>query len=162
MDIYFLRHGEAGKKAEWSGDDRDRPLTPDGRERMVASAAGLAALDLGVERIVTSPLLRARETAEIAARALGLQAQLDDRLAPGFGPRELAALMADNAGRKALILVGHEPDFSETISFCIGGGRIDCKKGAVARVEIVESAGALRGTLLWLAPPRLLAGLTRS
>ncbi len=158
MDLYFLRHGEAGKKDDWTGQDRERPLTEEGIERMKEVASTIAAMRLGVELILSSPLVRAQQTAEIVARALRPHALLraDARLAPGFGSDELAQVIRENNDRKALMLVGHEPDFTETIAACIGGGRIECRKGGLARVEIADIA-TLHGTLLWLIPPRVLA-----
>jgi phosphohistidine phosphatase len=158
MELYFLRHGEAGKKDEWDGDDAERPLNKEGVARMKREAAAMAGLDLGLELIITSPLVRARQTADIVARELGMQKSLviDDRLAPGFGRDGLVQLLKKYASRKSLLLVGHDPDFSETIAATIGGGRVECKKGGFARVDIDDPA-TLRGTLIWLMPPRVLA-----
>jgi phosphohistidine phosphatase len=158
MELYFLRHGEAGKKDEWEGEDTERPLNKEGTARMKREAAAIASLDLGLELIITSPLVRARQTADVVARELGMQKSLviDDRLAPGFGRDALVQLLKKHAGRKSLMFVGHDPDFSETIAACIGGGRLECKKGGLARVDI-DDPTALRGTLIWLVPPRVLA-----
>jgi phosphohistidine phosphatase len=156
MQVYFLRHGEAEKKGQ--GEDAERPLSKDGIARMKEEAAAIAGFDLGIDLIITSPLVRARQTADIMARELHLRDTLaiDDRLAPGFGRDALVTVLKKHTGRKSLMLVGHEPDFSETIAACIGGGRIECGKGGLARVDI-DDPSTLRGTLLWLIPPRLLA-----
>lgn len=158
MELYFLRHGEAGKKDEWEGEDSERPLSKEGIARMKLEASAISHLDLGLELILTSPLVRARQTADIVARELDLRDSLviDDRLAPGFGRDALAQVVKKYSDRKALMLVGHDPDFSETIAACIGGGRLECKKGGFARVDIDDPA-TLRGTLMWLVPPRVLA-----
>jgi phosphohistidine phosphatase len=156
MQVYFLRHGEAEKKGQ--GEDSERPLSKDGIARMKEEAAAIAGLDLGIELIIASPLVRARQTADIVAGAFRPREMLaiDDRLAPGFGWDALVQVLKKHAGRKSLMLVGHEPDFSETIAACIGGGRVECGKGGLARVDIGDLS-TLRGTLLWLIPPRLLA-----
>ena len=158
MVVYFLRHGEAGKKDEWQGDDSERPLNKEGMERMKQEAAAIARLDLGLDLIITSPLVRARQTADIVARELHMRESLaiDDRLAPGFGREAFAQILKKHSARKALMLVGHEPDFSEVIAASIGGGSIECKKGGLARIDIADPA-TLRGVLLWLIPPRVLA-----
>ena len=158
MDIYFLRHGEAGKSGGGRGGDAERPLTEEGVARMEREAALIATLRLGLDLIITSPLVRAQQTAEIVARELRLLDTLaiDDRLAPGFGPNELRALLREHRANTALLLVGHEPDFSQTIAACIGGGRIECKKGGLARVDF-DDPDALSGRLVWLLPPRVLA-----
>jgi phosphohistidine phosphatase len=157
MDVYFLRHADAGRKEAWSGPDSARPLSKEGIEQARQAAAAVAALQPGIQLIISSPLLRARQTAELFSAAQKPRAELreDERLAPGFGRDELAELVRENAGLASLMLVGHEPDFSLTIAACIGGGRVECKKGGVARVEIDESP-SLKGTLVWLLPPKVL------
>lgn len=158
MEIYFLRHGEAGKSSGGRGGDAERPLTEEGVARMEREAGLIATLRLGLDLIMTSPLVRAQQTAEIVARELHLLDALviDDRLAPGFGPKELRAILREHRANTALMLVGHEPDFSSIIAACIEGGRIECKKGGLARVDL-DDPDALSGRLVWLLPPRVLA-----
>jgi phosphohistidine phosphatase len=158
MDLYFLRHGDALGKEEWKGDDNARALSDEGVARMRREAKTLAALSLGISLIVSSPLIRAVKTAEIVAAALGLKDSLliDKRLSPGFDPPALREILSDHAEVGALMLVGHEPDFGETIAACIGGGRVECKKGGLARLDITDPLRP-RGALLWLLPPRVLA-----
>jgi len=157
-ELYFLRHGDAGSRDTWSGRDADRPLSAEGAARMEREASAFALLRTSVAVVLTSPLVRARQTAQIVALKLGLQHSLreDDRLSPGFGPSELSAILEDHREPGGLLLVGHEPDFSTVISACIGGGRVECKKGGIARVDL-RSPPALSGTLVWLLPPRVLA-----
>lgn len=155
MKIFFLRHGLAGNRAEWKGDDAARPLTDEGIEKTKRTAATLADLDLGLEVIITSPLVRARQTAEIVANKLKVKLVEDARLAPGFDEKKLRALLSDYADANALMVVGHEPDFSETISALIGGGNIVCKKGGLALVNLPDTSK--RGELVWLIPPKVLA-----
>lgn len=158
MDLYFLRHGDAGKKESWQGPDSERPLSEEGIDQARATASVLAALKPGITLILSSPFVRARQTAEILAQAMDPRAELrdDDRLAPGFGRDEAAELIRENAGIAAMMLVGHEPDFSRAISACIGGGRVDLGKGALALVRLEETP-SLKGALLWLVPPKVLA-----
>jgi len=157
MRLYFLRHGIAEEREQWTGDDALRPLTSKGRERLEEVAAFLAGRRLGIGAIVTSPLVRCRQTAEIVARGLGISERLveDVRLAPGLGPGALVTLLRPRADEEALLLVGHEPDFSETIGALIGGGRVVCKKGCVACVNLPDP-GRLEGELEWLLQPSLL------
>jgi len=158
MELYFLRHGLAENRSEWKGDDAERPLTEEGVRRMERSAAMIARLGLELDAILTSPLARARQTALIAADALEARGKvlIDRRLDPGFDRERLAAILRDHSSAKALMLVGHEPGFSETISALIRGGRIVCKKGGLACVKLHDVTN-LNGELLWLIPPRLLA-----
>jgi len=156
MNLYFLRHGLAEDRNEWKDDDAKRPLTNEGREKMKRTAITLAALDLGLEVIISSPLVRAKQTAEIVARKLNCPLVQDPRLEPGFNDDQLHKVLLDHPDANTMMLVGHEPDFSETISALVGGGRIVCKKGGLALVEI-PNAHSKPGELVWLVPPKVLA-----
>ncbi|MGA2479652.1 MAG: phosphohistidine phosphatase SixA [Spirochaetia bacterium] len=158
MEVYFLRHGEAGKSSRGQGGDAARQLTEEGIARMEREAAFISALRLRLDAILTSPLVRAQQTAEIVARELRLLDALavDERLSPGFGPKELGGIVREHRAAAALMLVGHEPDFSAAIAACIGGGRVECKKGALARVDF-DTPDLSSGVLVWLLPPRVLA-----
>jgi len=154
--VHFLRHGLAEERETWSGDDSQRPLTEKGKKKLVMLAGVLRDLNLNLDLILTSPYLRAAQTAEIVARELGIPAILleDSRLEPGFSEQELAAILNDHANAKSIMLVGHEPDFSETVSALIGGGRLTFKKAGLACVEMI-SLSPPQGDLVWLVPPRL-------
>ena len=153
MQLIFLRHGPAGSRAEWAGPDAERPLTDDGRVVVARVAALLARSGLRPDALITSPLVRARETAEIAAAALGCPELLteDARLAKGLDRKRLAGLVTEHTGARVVVLVGHEPDFSATIAE-LTGGVVTFKKAGVARVDLDEQT--MRGTLVWLLPPR--------
>ena len=157
MRIYFLRHGRALPRTEWKGDDAERPLSAEGAEAMEREGQAIARLDLAPDAIITSPLARAERTAEIVATHLDMRGRLarDERLAPGFGAKQLAEIVRENPEATALMLVGHEPDFSTIISALIGGGDVACRKGGLARVDLTESS-AKRGQLVWLIPPSAL------
>ena len=157
MKLYFLRHGIAAAREEWSGDDAERPLTAQGRKCMEHEAKALAKLGIEPDRIVTSPLKRAKETAQIVAERLGLEDHLaeDQRLAEGFDAGMLTEMLRTYGDVDCLMLVGHEPDFSRTVGQLIGGGRIDLKKGGIARVDLAD-ATAREGELVWLLPPKVL------
>ena len=156
MRLFFLRHGLADRSA-WDGEDYLRPLTPEGIDRMQRSSRRIAKLNLALDHIISSPLTRARQTAEIAAEELGIIDLLveDDRLEPGFNIYHLAEIIKEYPDADALMFVGHEPDFSMMIERLIGGGSIVCKKGSLARVDLTDS-GPLSGELVWLIPPKAL------
>ncbi len=156
MKLFFLRHGLAGDRSEWKGDDAERPLTSEGKDKIKRTAATLDELDLGLDVIITSPLVRARQTAEIVAQKLDCRLVEDKRLASGFNVDKLHAILLDHSSAETIMLVGHEPDFSVTISAVTGGGHIVCKKGGLALVEL-PNARSRRGELVWLLPPKMLA-----
>ena len=155
MILYFLRHGLAGVRQEWKGDDARRPLTKKGIKNMRTQAKTLARLDLQLDVIITSPLTRAFQTADIVAGALKMVEQLkpDEHLTPGFGRDALEQVLADYPAAKNIMLVGHEPDFSLTIRALIGGGTVILKNGGLARVDITAT-DPLQGDLVWLLPPK--------
>lgn len=157
MRLYLLRHGKAESRAEWRGDDAARPLTAEGEAAMRREAQALRAMDLALDAIVTSPLARARRTAEIVADELGLSGRLteDERLAPGFDMARLEQLLAALGPAENVMVVGHEPDFSETVAELVGGGDAVMKKGGLARVDVAAVAAG-GGRLVWLLTPSLL------
>jgi phosphohistidine phosphatase len=154
MFLYFLRHGVAEERETWSADDALRPLTKKGESKLNDLADLLKKIDFQTDLIVTSTYRRAEQTAEIIARRLESLDRLveDRRLEPGFGPAELTEIVRDHPGVQSMLLVGHEPDFSETVSNLIGGGRLVFKKGGLAKVEVFSQL-PLRGELAWLIAP---------
>lgn len=160
--LYLLRHGRADREA-WSGPDELRPLTPEGRRRMQQQARVLAGLALGLERIVTSPLTRARQTAEIVADGLRLRDQLliDEGLAFGSDFTQFAAVLDANEAASTLMLVGHEPDFSAHLGRLIGArpDGVEIKKGALACLTVQRGPKGWQGELRWLLPANLLLSL---
>jgi phosphohistidine phosphatase len=145
MTLLLLRHGDA---QEGNGDDDARRLTPKGERQAVAAGKALAALGHGVDACLSSPRVRAAETARLACRALGIEFELTDELRGGpFDGPGLAA------GRGSVLFVGHEPDFSDEVAR-LAGGRVKMKKGGLA---ILEGA-----TLLALLRPKELAAIAES
>ena len=150
MELYFLRHGEADWP-NWNKPDDERPLTKRGKKEMRELGKFLGRLGVRPNMIVTSPLPRAAQTAEIAADYLRTKLRKDELLAPGFGMTELrTALKRHHA--KVLMLVGHEPDFTNIISE-LTGASLKLSKAGVALVEINPEFE--EGKLLWLFPPKL-------
>jgi phosphohistidine phosphatase len=157
QQLYLLRHADAGDPDAWRGDDAVRPLSDKGRRQAQRLGSLLAALGFEPDAILTSPKLRAAETAELVAGALGRKAEVDDRLAAGFGPESLAAIVAGADGARRIVLVGHDPDFSDVLSTLVGT-EIAMKKGALARVDLMGGIGPGSGTLRWLLPPDAVPG----
>lgn len=128
--LWLLRHGEA--EPHDARPDDERRLTPRGEDQSRAAGRALAALQVGFQAVFTSPKVRALDTARLACESLGIQPVADDSLASGFDERAARELAA--AGDRVLV-VGHEPDFSQVVHD-ITGGRIELKKGGIAGLRI--------------------------
>jgi phosphohistidine phosphatase len=159
MRLHFLRHGIA-EEHRLGLSDSLRKLTPEGIKEMRLVARGMKSLDLKLDAIYTSPLVRARETAQIAAEALGLEdvVQEAEALACGCGFGELADLLSRIRPEGRVLLVGHEPDFSTLVGQLIGGGSVRMRKAALACVETSMVRPGV-GELLWLLSPGHLRAL---
>jgi phosphohistidine phosphatase len=153
MRLYFLRHGLADWPDWDPARDHERPLTKEGLKKMKEQAKTLADLGLQIDAILSSPYTRAFQTADIVAGKLGREVKTEPLLAPGFNTDKLAKIVAPLSDIQALLLVGHEPSFSTVIAEIIGGGRVQMKKGALARVDVNSE---LRGELVWLLQPKIL------
>jgi phosphohistidine phosphatase len=149
MQLYFLRHGEADWPG-WTKPDDERPLTDFGKKEVRQVAKLLNRLKVKPDLIVTSPLPRALQTAEVAAEQLKTKLCQDEALEPGFGIGELRTVLKRHRS-KVLMLVGHEPDFSSVIS-ALTGASVKLSKAGVALVDIDPEAE--EGRLLWLFPPK--------
>jgi phosphohistidine phosphatase len=156
MELYFLRHGAAVAREDWEGADALRPLTDQGRDDVARMAAFLARTVPALDAVVTSPYVRSAETADIVAQHLNLQDKVvsDESLEPGFDAGRLGKLIKRFPDSKALLLVGHEPDFSATIGE-LTGGRVVMKKGGMAYVDTAD-ASLKRAVLVWLVQPSLV------
>jgi len=153
MELFLIRHGPAEVKADWSGDDVERPLSAEGRLIVAEVAAALANHQVQPELVLTSPYDRTRQTAQIVAERLGMPDKViaDTRLIPGFGLRQLGKVLHDHADCKSILLVGHGPDLSQVVR-ALTGGRVTIRKAGVAQVEITDLQ-ALEGRLISLLVP---------
>jgi phosphohistidine phosphatase len=156
--LYILRHGIAAPHGTPGVPEADRPLTPRGEDRIKDVARGLRRLELDLERIVTSPLPRARRTAEIVADSLGLGDRLEDadELRAGAAARSIRDWLSGRPEGR-LMIVGHNPDLTDLVALLLGlsGGTapFELKKGGVATLRSAPAGGF---ALDWLATPRLL------
>lgn len=148
MRLYFLRHG-AADWPDWKKPDDERPLTKAGRRELHQVGRFLARLGAKPDLILTSPLPRAVQTADTAAEHLKVRVREEKLLEPGFREEDLKRILRKYP-EQLLMLVGHEPDFSEVIG-AVSGGDVKISKAGVALVDLHGS----KGKLLWLFPPRL-------
>ena len=165
--VLVIRHAVAFERdrRRWP-DDGKRPLTARGIQKFRKSARGLARLTQPPEHVLTSPLVRAVQTAEILTAVSGWPAALETaRLAPGQTTQQALALVGEHSA-DCLALVGHEPDLSRFVAIAIGGTAsrtsIALKKGGVACLEFGRAVRPGGAQLMWLATPRLLRALGRA
>jgi phosphohistidine phosphatase len=150
MEFCFLRHGEADW-ADWDKPDNERPLTKRGRKEVKRVSKLLARLKLSPDAILSSPLPRACETAQMTAKSLDVAVTLEPELAKEFTLDWLRRIIG-KTGAECIVLVGHEPAFSHVIKE-LTGGEVKLAKAGVALVEV--NADGKGGKLLWLFPPKM-------
>lgn len=157
LQLCLLRHAHAGDSETWSGPDGARPLSAKGRAQAARLADFLAGVAFRTDVVVSSPKLRALETAQPLAARLGLEVVVDDRLAGGgLAPGDVEAILADRADPGRAVLVGHDPDFSDLLATLTGSEAIPMRKGALARLDLERPLAPDAAVLRWLVPPDLL------
>jgi phosphohistidine phosphatase len=149
QQLWLLRHGEA--EPHDSAPDPERQLTKRGRDQARSAGRALSALGVEVHLAFTSPKVRARETAKIACGELGLEPVVHQALASGFDRDDALELMATAGADQRVLVVGHEPDFSQVV-YDLTGGRVNLKKGGVAALRF----DGTNGELIALRRPREL------
>jgi phosphohistidine phosphatase len=155
QQLWLLRHGEA--EPHDARPDADRRLTDRGREQSRIAGCALAALKVQVHLCFTSPKVRARDTAVLACEALGVEPIDHAALFGGFDGSDALELLAAAGPDQRVLVVGHEPDFSQVVHD-LTGGRIDLKKGGIAAVRL----DGTRGELIALLRPRELEPICAS
>jgi phosphohistidine phosphatase len=167
VDVIFIRHAEAGDRdtGKWPNDDH-RPITVEGRERQIACARAMKKLGVRFDYLATSPLVRARETAEIVAEVSGYEDELleSDALGNGCTAATVLRLLAKYPPDARVALVGHEPAFSQVAAALIGrsgDAALQLKKSGVAGVTFDGAAELAAGRLAFLFKPSQLRRLSR-
>ena len=158
-ELYLVRHGIAADRGKAWPDDSQRPLTPKGIKHMRKVIKGLDDLDVKLDLILTSPLVRARETADLLRHGLGKDAPVDEttRLAPGGRPADVVELLRKHRKSGRIALVGHEPDLGQLAAFLIGArAPLVFKKGGVCRIDFEKLPPTPPGVLQWFALPDML------
>ncbi len=159
MKLYILRHGEAAEHGDPRYKENERPLTPKGIQRTKQLAHALREMGISFDVILSSPLTRAKQTAEIVARGLKCEVDLTEALAPSGDMNDLVQqLHLIRPDPACALIVGHEPYLSGLISLlCIGrpGLPLKMKKGGLCRLDVDHLTCGQCATFEWLAPPRL-------
>jgi phosphohistidine phosphatase len=161
MILYFLRHASAGEHVMNPKKDEKRALDKEGIEQCGYVGRALAALNVQVDTIVSSPLKRCTQTASLVGNEIGYEGklQIDAGLRPGAGFADFRKLLEKYAKQEAVMVVGHNPNLSQFLGSVISDSgceaSVDLKKGAVAKVEMRRTSG----TLQWCVTPRVLRTL---
>jgi phosphohistidine phosphatase len=164
MDCLLLRHGIAVERDEWEGSDADRPLTERGAKRVAQVADGLSRLDVQPTHVLSSPLIRAIETAKIVHRSLRVHAavQIVDALLPDAPPNRLLSILHDLPTESCVLCVGHEPHLGMAASVILTGKpstAFPFKKAGACLIELSIPAKPGRGVLRWWLPPDQLRAI---
>ena len=162
MEIYILRHGIAVERgAAGNKKDSDRPLTPEGKDKMQQIAEAILGMELKFDLILSSPFTRAEQTARIVASELDQEVTFTELLEPDGNALELIAEINDEKPQRVL-LVGHEPYLSQLASVLTTGGSdasIELKKGGLCKLTTDKLTFGRCATLNWLLTPKLLREL---
>ena len=163
MNLYLMRHGIALPAGDPSAEaDSDRPLSRKGLKRIRKAARGIRRLDIPFDVLLSSPLVRARQTMNLVAAALGAENLVEDfsSLAPESTVEKLISALKPYQDRRHLLLVGHEPLLSNALANLLVGKRnsmnVDFKKGALCGIEIDALPPATPATLRWFLTPKQL------
>lgn len=163
-ELYFIRHGIAEERGDQWPDDAKRPLSAEGTSRLRKSARGLANLGVCFDVVLTSPLVRTRQTADIVASAIEPRPPIvaTEALAPSATYQGVLAELEKHPRRMRVALVGHETSIGE-IAGRFAGSRhpFPFKKGAVCRIDIDSLPPAGPGTLRWFLTPRILKSIKK-
>jgi phosphohistidine phosphatase len=158
MELYLLRHGIAEDRAP-SGRDADRRLTEEGRQKLRRVLERAHSAGVSPSLILSSPLKRAIETAEIAARELGYEGKIVrvNALKPDSSPADVWTEVRTHRAESAILLAGHEPLFSATVSTMLGSTRnmIDFKKAGLVRIDFESLGAEPSGVLEWMLTPKI-------
>lgn len=164
--LYLVRHGVAAERGEEWPDDTKRPLTDEGMTRMRRVARGFAGLDERLGVILTSPLVRTRQTADILAGAFTPTPPIVplDALAPGGTLADVVSEISKHSRKETMALVGHEPSIGALAAILLGAAHpLEFKKGAIARIDVPSTFDGppASGSLRWFLPPRVLRALRK-
>lgn len=160
--LYVVRHAIAAERGDEFPDDTKRPLTTDGITRFRQAVEGLGSLGVKLDQILTSPLVRARQTADILAEMLPGRPPVTEvkALAPGSSVASAITALGEFGRRSSIALVGHEPGIGELAARLVGARQaFSFRKGAVCRIDVTALPLAGPGTLRWFLTPKMLRKL---
>jgi phosphohistidine phosphatase len=159
LELYLIRHGVAAERGEEYPDDSKRPLTSDGIARLRKEAKALDALGVEFDQILSSPLVRARQTADVFGETMKAKPPIanTDALTPAGSPAAVIQELGKHMRKARIALVGHEPNMGELAAHLIGAKvPLPFKKGAICRIDFSVFPPKGKGQLCWFATPRML------
>lgn len=164
MEVYFLRHAIAEDRSDSKSDDSQRPLTDEGVRKMKKGVEGMKHMEFMFNKVISSPYLRARDTANLVIEGYGFKDKIrfSDALTPSADIKNFVALLDEHAKVDQLLLVGHMPSLSHFISYLISGTedvQVDLKKGGLCRVDVYETGPKPHAELKWLLTSKQLREL---
>ena len=163
-ELYLIRHGLAEERGDAWPDDSKRPLTDEGMSRLRKSARALARLGVSFDVVLTSPLVRTQQTAEVVASAFSPKPPIInvDALAPEGSATAVISELEKHAKRTRIAIVGHEPGIGDLAAKLIGmRAEMEFKKGAIARIDVEAVPPKTPGMLRWFIPPKFLRNLRK-
>jgi phosphohistidine phosphatase len=161
MIVYFLRHASAGQSLADPKKDEKRPLDAEGTLQCRYVGRALAAADVSIEAIISSPLKRAMQTAQLVANELGFEhkIEVDNAMRPEATYAAFQSMLRKHQSKEAVMVVGHNPNMEDFLAQTIGrngaAAGVECKKGSVAKVDMKRAGGRLQ----WLLTPKLASGI---
>ena len=164
IQVYLIRHGIAAERGDAFPDDTKRPLTSQGVARLRSMARALNMLEVGFDQILTSPLVRAKQTADVLAKGLQTAPPIAmcPPLAPGGKYTAIVDELSKHARRARIALIGHEPDLGVLASKLLGArGHVEFRKGAICRIDFDTLPPTGPGHLIWFLPPKVLRRVKR-
>jgi phosphohistidine phosphatase len=162
LELYLIRHGVAEERGKDWPDDSQRPLTSEGIARLQKAARGLNAIDVSFDQIVTSPLVRTRQTADVFSQELKSKPPIvtSDALAPAGTPPAVIQEITKHVRKAKVALVGHEPNLGELAALLIGArNSLEFKKGGICRIDFDMLPPKGGGMLRWFLTPKMLRSL---
>ena len=162
LELYLIRHGIAAERGDEYPDDSKRPLTGAGIKRLQREARALDALDVTLEHIIASPLVRTKQTADVLAACLKSKPTVttSDALAPAGTPAAVIQELGRHMRKGRIALVGHEPNIGELAGRLIGArAPLEFKKGGICRIDFEVFPPKGTGQLRWFVPPRMLRSM---
>ena len=164
FELYIIRHGLAEERGEAWPDDTKRPLTEDGMARLRRASRSLARVGVAIDVVLTSPLVRTRQTAEIFAAAFSPHPAIvtTDTLVPGASTAGVIAELEKHARKKRIAIVGHEPGIGDLAARLAGMRReMEFKKGAICRIDVDALPPSGPGDLRWMLTTKILRSIRK-